>query len=72
MAGTRFLDAQTCPWTQGLYISRLSSTLGTRGFLIGVVLLLDWLPTKTAEPSIPKDVGLFKRSRFVSLSVYVD
>ena len=24
----------------------------------------DWLPTKTAEPSLPKDVWLFRRSRF--------
>ena len=56
MAGARFLDAQTCPWTQGLHTLSLSSTPGTRGFRIGVVLLLEWLPTKAAEPSLPKDV----------------
>ena len=51
MAGVRFLDAQTCPWTQVLHTSSLSSTPGIRWFRIGVVLLLDWLPTKaqTAE-----------------------
>ena len=62
MAGARFLDAQTCPWTQGLHMSRLSSTTGTRVFRIGIVLPLDWLPTKAAEPSLPKDVWLFRRS----------
>ena len=46
MAGVRFLDAQTCPWTQGLHTSSLSSTPGIRWFRIGVVLLLDWLQTK--------------------------
>ena len=64
MAGARFLNAQTCPWTQGLYTSRLSSTPGARGFRMGVVLLLDWLPTKAGEPSLPKDVWLFRTSRF--------
>ena len=44
MAGARFLDAQTCPWTQGLHTSSLSNTPGTRGFRIRVVLL-DWLLT---------------------------
>ena len=64
MAGARFLDSQTCPWTRGLHTSKLTSTPGTRGFRIGVVLLLDWLPTKAAEPSLPKDVWLFRRSHF--------
>ena len=64
MAGARFLDAQTCPWTQGLHTSSLSNTPGTRGFRIGVVLLLDWLPTEAAEPSLLKDVWLFRRSHF--------
>ena len=54
MAWALVLDAQTCPWTQGLYMSRLSSTPGTHGFRIRVVLLLDWLPAKAAEPSLPK------------------
>ena len=49
VAGARFLGAQTCPWTQGLHTSRLSSTPGTRGFRIGVVLLLDWLPSLTKD-----------------------
>ena len=31
---------------------------------IGVVLLIDWLLTKVAEPSLPKDVQLFRRSHF--------
>ena len=39
------------------------STPGTRGFRIRVVLLLDWLPTEAAEPSLPKNVWLF-RSHF--------
>ena len=49
MAGTLFLDAEMCPWTQGLNASRLSSIAGIRGFQIRVVLLLDWLPAKVAE-----------------------
>ena len=64
MAWAWFLDAQTYPWTQGLYMSRLSSTPGTREFRIRVVLLLAWLPTKAAEPSLPTDVWLFARSCF--------
>ena len=62
MAGARFLEAQTCTWTQGLRTSSLSSTPGTREFRIEIVLLLDWLPTKAAESSLPKDVWLFRRS----------
>ena len=45
-------------------MSSLSSIPDTRGFRFGVVLLLDWLPTKAAEPSLPKDVWLFRRSHF--------
>ena len=56
MAGAWFLDAQTCQWTQGLHTLSLSSSPGTRGFRIGVVLVLDWLPTNAAETSLPKDV----------------
>ena len=63
MAGARFLDAQTCPLTQSLHMSSLSSTSGTRGFRIGVVIL-NWLPSKAAEPILPKDVWLFRRSYF--------
>ena len=58
-----FLDAQTCPWTQGLHTSSLSSTPGTSWFQIGVVLLPDLLPTKAAERSLPMDALLFRRSR---------
>ena len=29
----------------------------------GVVLFLDWLPTKAAESRLPKDVWFFRRSR---------
>ena len=56
MAGARFLDAQTRPWIQGLHTSRLSSTPGTRGLRVGVVLLLDWVPAEAAEPSLTKAV----------------
>ena len=59
-----FWNAQTCPWTQGLFASRLSSTPGFSRFQIGVVLLLNWLSTKDAEPSLPKDVWLFRKSCF--------
>ena len=59
MAGAQFWDAKTCPWTQGLYTSSLSSTPGTHGFQIGDVLLLDYLPT-----NLPKDVWLFRGSHF--------
>ena len=47
------------------HMSSLSSIPGTRGFRIGVVLLLDWLPTEAAEPSLLKDVWLFRRSHFL-------
>ena len=67
MAGARFLEAQTCTWTQGLRTSSLSSTPGTREFRIEIVLLLDWLPTKAAESSLPKDVWLFRRNHFFPL-----
>ena len=51
------------------HTSSLSSTHSIRGFRIGVVLLLDWLlPTKAAEPSLPKDVWLFRSSHFFPLS----
>ena len=46
------------------HMSSLSSIPDTRGFRFGVVLLLDWLPTKAAGPSLPKDVWLFIRSHF--------
>ena len=36
-------------------------------FRFGVVLLLDWLPIKAAEPSLPKDVWFFRRSHFPAL-----
>ena len=65
MAGARFVDAQTCPWTQGLHTSGLSSTPGTCGFRIRVVLLLDWLPTKAAEPKVPKDVWFAQKETFL-------
>ena len=68
MAGAWFSDIQTCPWTQGLYTLRLSSTPGTRGSQVGIVFLLEWLPTRAAEPSLPKDVWLFTRTPF-SLSL---
>ncbi len=45
-------------------MSSLSSITSTRGFQFGVVLHLDWLPTKAAEPSLPKDVWLFIRKPF--------
>ena len=67
MAGARFLGAETCSLTQGVHMSSLSSTPGTRGFQIEVVLLLDWLPTKASEPSLPKDVWLFRKSHFIFL-----
>ena len=51
MAGALFLDAQTCPQTKDLDTSSLSSIPGTRGFRIGVVLLIYWLPIEAAEPS---------------------
>ena len=57
-------DAQTSPWTPGVYTSRLSSTPGTRELGTRAVLLLDWLQTKAAETSLPKNVWLFRRSRF--------
>ena len=50
MAGTRFLDAYTCPWTQGLHTSSL---FNTRGIQIGVVLLLDGL----LSPVYPRICG---------------
>ena len=52
--------------TQGLHTSRLSSTPGTLGFSIGVVLLLDGLPTKPAEnePRLPKAVWLLRRRHY--------
>ena len=37
-----------------IYMSRLSSTPGIYRFGIRVVLLLDLLPSKAAEPSLPK------------------
>ena len=49
---------------KSLNMSNLSSTPGTRGFRIGVVLLLDWLPTKADEHSLPKDMWLFRKSHF--------
>ena len=42
-------------------MSSLSSIPDTRGFRFGVVLLLDWLPTKAAEPSLPKNVWLLRQ-----------
>ena len=57
MAWAWLLDAQTCPWANSLHTSRLYSTAGARGFRIGVVLLLDWLPTNSAEPRRAKDKG---------------
>ena len=48
-----FLDAQTCPWTQFLYRSRLSSTPGTHGFWITVVLLLGCQP-RLLSPVYPR------------------
>ena len=62
MAGARFLEARTRLWAQGLHTSSLPSTPGTRWFQIGVILLLEWLPIKAADPSLPKDVWLFKKS----------
>ena len=64
MAGAQCLDAQTCPWTQAFYASRLSSTPSTPWFQIWVVFLLDWLPIKADEPSLPKAVWLFRRICF--------
>ena len=57
MAGAQFVDAQTCPWAQGLHVSSQSSTPGTHGFQIRVVLLLDLLPTKAAKPVWPDGRG---------------
>ena len=65
MAGARFLAAQTCPWTQGLHKSRLFSTPRTRGFRLGVVLLLDWLPTKAAKPKVHKDAWFAQKKTFL-------
>ena len=54
---TWLLDACLCPWTQGLHISKLSSSQGSRGFEIRVFLLLDRLPIRADKLYLPEATG---------------